>query len=129
MRQIDLFSEICEAFESGYGKLPVRHLCNTSGIVNYPGAAFDMVRCGIGLYGYDNRIGCSSDLLPVLSLKSVISQIHELKKGDSVGYNRAYVADAKKTIATLPLDTQTASVGNMEMGSATSAFRTKKRRL
>lgn len=103
LRQIDLFSEICEAFESGYGKLPVRHLCNTSGVVNYPGAAFDMVRCGIGLYGYDNRIGCSSDLLPVLSLKSVISQIHELKKGDSVGYNRAYAADAKKTIATLPL--------------------------
>ncbi|MFL2623208.1 MAG: alanine racemase [Flavobacteriaceae bacterium] len=101
--QIEQFSEICERFESGYGKLPVRHLCNTSGAVNYPEAAFEMVRCGIGLYGYDNRIGYSNDLLPVLSLKSVISQIHKLKKGDSVGYNRAYVADTNKTIATLPL--------------------------
>jgi alanine racemase len=39
----------------------------------------------------------------VLSLKTVISQIHKLKKGDSVGYNRAYIADTNKTIATLPL--------------------------
>jgi len=103
LRQINQFSEICEAFESAYGRLPLRHLCNTSGVVNYPEAAFEMVRCGIGLYGYDNRIERSSNLLPVLSLKSVISQIHKLKKGDSVGYNRAYIADAKKTIATLPL--------------------------
>ena len=103
LRQIDQFSEICKEFESGYGSLPIRHLCNTSGVINYPEAAFDMVRCGIGLYGYDNRFGKFKDLLPVLSLKTVISQIHKLKKGDSVGYNRAYIADTNKTIATLPL--------------------------
>ena len=103
LRQIDQFSEICKKFESGYGSLPIRHLCNTSGVINYPEAAFDMVRCGIGLYGYDNRFGKFKDLLPVLSLKTVISQIHKLKKGDSVGYNRAYIADTNKTIATLPL--------------------------
>lgn len=103
LRQIDQFSEICKAFKIGYGALPMRHLCNTSGVINYPKAAFEMVRCGIGLYGYDNGLGGSRSLLPVLSLKSVISQIHKLKKGDSVGYNRAYVADKNKTIATLPL--------------------------
>lgn len=103
LRQIEEFSEICATFEGCYGTLPMRHLSNTSGVINFPMAAFEMVRCGIGLYGYDNLFGGCSDLLPVLSLKSVISQIHHLKKGDSVGYNRAFIADANKTIATLPL--------------------------
>ena len=31
----------------------LRHICNTAGIERYPGAQFDMVRLGIGLYGVD----------------------------------------------------------------------------
>lgn len=101
--QIDEFSKICNLFERFYGKAPIRHLCNTSGVVNYPEAAFEMVRCGIGLYGFSNSAKHNFGLKPVLALKTVISQIHILKEGESVGYNRGYIARSKKKIATLPV--------------------------
>ena len=82
---------------------PLVHICNTSGIFNFPDAHFDMVRCGIGLYGFSNKLTEDKSLIPVVSLKSSISQIHLINKGDSVGYNRAYIAKTDKKIGTIPL--------------------------
>ncbi len=79
------------------------HMCNTSGILNYPEAHFDMVRSGIGLYGFGNDPKYNKDLKPIASLKSVISQIHHLKKGDSLGYNRGFVANQDTITATIPI--------------------------
>ena len=97
------FSKICALFETQYGKIPIRHLSNTSGVINYPEAQFEMVRCGIGMYGYSNGANKLLPLIPVVALKTVISQIHLLKEGESVGYNRGYFAKEAKSIATLPL--------------------------
>ena len=79
------------------------HMTNTSGIINYPQAHFDMVRLGIGLYGFANDKEETSQLKNVLSLKSVISQIHQIEKGESVGYNRALVANHFMKTATIPI--------------------------
>ena len=103
IRQIIAFSKICALFETQYGKIPIRHLSNTSGVINYPKAQFEMVRCGIGLYGYSNGANKLLPLIPAVALKTVISQIHLLKEGESVGYNRGYFAKGVKSIATLPL--------------------------
>ena len=62
-----------------------------------------MVRCGIGLYGFANDIEQSAKLKPVATLKTIISQIHTLEKGDTLGYNRAFTAQKKMKTATLPL--------------------------
>jgi alanine racemase len=65
-----------------------------------------MVRSGIGLYGFGNSEEYSKELIPVATLKSVISQIHRLEKGSTVGYNRAYTIkneDDDQTIATIPI--------------------------
>ena len=53
-------------------------MSNTSGIYNYPECEFDMVRSGIGLYGYNNEL--NKELRPVHTLKSIIAQIIEAKK-------------------------------------------------
>ncbi len=82
---------------------PVLHLLNTSGIVNYPEAAFDMVRTGIGLYGFGNDPEIDKHLKPIGTLKTIISQIHNLEKGDTVGYNRAFEASGTTKMATLPI--------------------------
>lgn len=82
---------------------PLLHISNTSGIINYPEASFDMVRSGIGLYGFGNDENEDKKLNPVGTLKTIISQIHHLKKGDSVGYNRAFTATDPAKTATLPL--------------------------
>ncbi|UGU18282.1 alanine racemase [Sinomicrobium kalidii] len=101
--QIDAFLRIAAVFEDIEGYRPLLHQCNTSGILCYPEAQFDMVRSGIGLYGYGNDSEKGKHLCPVGTLKTVISQIHLLKKGDSLSYNRAFVAEKPTRTATLPL--------------------------
>lgn len=76
-----------------------RHICNTDGIINYPEAHFDMVRLGIGLLGYAKLQG----LEQAISLKTKISKVNKLEKGESLGYDRSYVADQFKKIAVLPI--------------------------
>ncbi len=104
LNQINSFKTIAENFSKAIGYQPLLHMCNTSGVLNYPEAHFDMVRCGIGLYGFGNSEIQSANLKPSASLKTVISQIHHIEKGESVGYNRAYKSDRLFTkTATLPL--------------------------
>lgn len=103
MQQIQEFDAISRRFEKLWGYRPLRHMTNTSGVLNYPGAHFDMVRIGLGLYGFSNDRSQDSKLRNVLSLKSVISQVHGLKEGETVGYNMGYRADAPLRTATIPI--------------------------
>lgn len=79
------------------------HVLNTSGVMHYPHAQYDMVRTGISLYGYGNDPKVDAQLKPVLTLKTVISQLHTLEKGASLGYNRAFIAKEATKTATLPI--------------------------
>ena len=101
--QIQRFSTIAEKLSSLLGYMPIRHMLNTSGILNFPEAAFEMVRSGIGLYGYGNHPEIDAKLKPVATLKTVISQRHKIEPGESVGYNRRYKSDGYRITATLPL--------------------------
>lgn len=99
--QIEKFEKVSEKIMAQLAYRPLRHLCNTSGMLNYPQAHFDMVRSGIGLYGYGNSDEADENLKPIASLKTIISQIHAIEKGDSVGYNRKFIAGKKMRTATL----------------------------
>ena len=101
--QIDSFKNITTELIPQLGYTPILHICNTSGILNYPEAHFDMVRTGIGLYGFGNSKKENKHFKPIGTLKTVISQIHQIEKGESVGYNRAYKSDAFIKTATLPI--------------------------
>ncbi len=101
--QISTFKKIADKMTNKLGYAPILHQSNTSGILNYPEAHFDMVRTGIGLYGYGNDAKYDPELKPVASLKSIVSQIHTLQAGDSLGYNRAFVATKMTKTATIPL--------------------------
>lgn len=101
--QIEVFKSISKTFEHKIGYKPWLHLCNTSGVINYPDAHFNMVRCGIGLYGFGNSLKEDENLKPIASLKSVISQIHTIEKNESVGYNRAYTSKGLEKTATIPI--------------------------
>ena len=102
--QIQLFEKFTSEFSSSTGFNPIRHLLNTSGILNYASEAqFDMVRLGIGLYGFDNLDTEVGALKNVMTLKSVISQIHTIEKGETVGYNRKFRANTSVKTATIPI--------------------------
>ncbi|WP_417369481.1 alanine racemase [Gelidibacter japonicus] len=103
LHQINSFKKITEKFKVCFGYQPMLHMCNTSGILNYPEAHFDMVRSGIGLYGFGNSEKENKNFRPIASLKSVISQIHHIEKGETVGYNRAYKSTSSMKTATIPI--------------------------
>lgn len=101
--QISLFHSISENLIQQLNYKPFLHLLNTSGIMNFSNAQYDMVRSGIGLYGYGNEAQIDAKLKPVARLKTIISQIHYLKPNESVGYNRGFTANSARVTATLPL--------------------------
>ncbi|MEO0902936.1 MAG: alanine racemase, partial [Bacteroidota bacterium] len=101
--QIDTFQRISSDLYEKLDYRPFRHMLNTSGIINYPQGQFEMVRSGIGLYGYGNSALEDKNLKPVAQLKTIISQMHKIEPGETVGYNRAFHSNGYRVSATLPL--------------------------
>ncbi len=103
LNQIKSFKKMASKLIDLLGFKPWLHICNTSGILNYPEAHFDMVRSGIGLYGFGNSQKENKNLVPIASLKSVISQINLIEKGETVGYNRGFKSTSFQKTATIPI--------------------------
>lgn len=102
-KQIKIFGNIAARISAAFDHTIIKHLSNTSGIINYPKAHLNMVRLGIGMYGFGNTPAETAQLKNVGSLHSIISQIHEINPGESLGYNRAYIATKKTKSATVPV--------------------------
>ena len=104
LQQINSFNSISKELIKLLNYTPFKHMLNTSGILNYTTEAqFDMVRLGIGLYGFGNDIKHTKKLKNVLTLKSIISQIQTVEKGETVGYNRTYKTTTTIKTATIPI--------------------------
>ena len=101
--QINNFTYVAQQFYKYLNYEPILHILNTSGVVNYTKAQFDMVRIGIGLYGFGNDEQETSLLKNTHNLTSIISQIHSIDSGETVGYNRAFVAKRPSKSATIPI--------------------------
>ncbi|WP_405611650.1 alanine racemase [Polaribacter sp. Asnod1-A03] len=103
VNQINSFTYISQQFYNHLDYKPTLHILNTSGIINYPKAQYDMVRLGIGLYGFGNDYKETSQLKNTHNLTSIISQINLIDPGETVGYNRAFVAKSPSKSATIPI--------------------------
>lgn len=102
-QQIKVFEEICTPFENRLSYPFLKHILNSEGIVRFPDAQYDMVRIGIGLYGISVNPELKKVLHPVISWKSIVSQIKVVKAGESVGYSRKYIAPTDRQIAIIPV--------------------------
>lgn len=73
------------------------HVSNSAGFLENQETAFDCVRPGISLYGYSSQVKYQKALTPVLSWKTRITAIHEVKKGRTLSYGATYrvVRDSK----------------------------------
>jgi alanine racemase len=88
-KQIRRFEKAFTKIEKALGYQVIKHIANTSGIIRFPAAHFDMVRLGIGLYGIDAALPAESSLLqPIATLKTSVSQVRKVKGNDTIGYNR-----------------------------------------
>lgn len=102
-QQVHRFEAACEALEKTLRIKPLRHILNTSGIARLPQFQMDMVRLGIGMYGIATGSEIQKNLLPVMTLRTVISQIKSVAHGETVGYGRHGKSGKAMTIATLPI--------------------------
>ena len=97
--QIACFNRSALQIEQALDIHTSKHILNSAGITRFSKAQFDMVRLGIGLYGFDFNQQLNSALLPVLTLKSTIAQIRSVKAGQSIGYDRAHITTTDRRIA------------------------------
>ena len=85
--------------------IPLKHCCNSGGMINFPDMQLDMVRAGVilyGLYPSEEIIG-KIDLKPAMSLKTVVSQVKTIPKGTSVSYGRTFVSDKEIKVASVAI--------------------------
>lgn len=109
--QINRFDTMAGKFRKEAGHEILFHILNSAGISRFPDQRFDMVRLGISLYGIASAKSDEGKLQSVLRLRSVVAQIHEIKAGESVSYNRSFVAD------------ETVKVGVISIGYADGLMR------
>lgn len=105
--QIESFYNLLNQLKEKGITIPKIHIQSSYGLLNYPELKCDYVRVGVSLYGVlsspNDRTKLHLDLRPVLSLKSRVILLREIKKGESVGYSRSFVANRDSLIALLPV--------------------------
>ncbi len=83
------------------------HAASSAAVFNFPDGHLDMVRPGIALFGaYPSNEGSEAsiaELVPALRLRARVVRVERLRAGDSVSYNRAYIAQRPTWVATLPV--------------------------
>ncbi|HHP7240975.1 MAG TPA: bifunctional UDP-N-acetylmuramoyl-tripeptide:D-alanyl-D-alanine ligase/alanine racemase [Cyclobacteriaceae bacterium] len=80
-----------------------RHILNSTGIINYPEKQYDMVRLGIGLYGFDTSNRIANQLQNICTLRTFITQIKTVDKGEFIGYGGSYEATKDMLIGIIPV--------------------------
>ena len=81
----------------------MRHLLNSSGILRFNEAQFEMVRIGIGLYGFSSTAYEQQQLQQVATLKTTISQIRNVPAKETIGYNRKGKLKRDTVVATVAI--------------------------
>ena len=99
------FAAILEALEATGVPVPVRHLANTAALLAAPELRYDMVRVGLGLYGYHpaSHLSGRVRLRPALRLMAAVAEVRKLPAGSGISYGRTHVLSRPSTVATLPV--------------------------
>ena len=101
--QVSQFLNMADQIEKGLKIQAIKHILNSAGILRFPEYHLDMVRLGIGLYGFEANQFDQQELVPVSTLKTIISQIKNIKKGETIGYGRKGLANTDTQIATIAI--------------------------
>ncbi len=101
--QLNLFDELALKIQNACNYPIMKHALNSAGIQFFPEHQYDMVRLGIGLYGIGVSEAARKNLAVIGTLKSRVSQVKTVAKGESIGYNRKWKAENEMKIATIAI--------------------------
>ncbi len=104
--QLRRFAEADRAVTAAGAALRIRHAANSSGAMLFPEARFDLVRCGIAIYGNASWASDARLAKPrqqAMRLVTAIAELRAISKGSSVGYGATWRAERDSRIAILPV--------------------------
>lgn len=101
--QIALFDKMSSFLISQFDYPILRHILNSAGISRFPEAQYDMVRLGIGLYGFSSVPQDQAHLQNTVTLRTVITQVKTIPANETIGYNRSYKTLKESKIAIIPI--------------------------
>lgn len=101
--QLSMFRQLREQLNNHNIHIPLVHIANTGACINYDVSDFTFARCGAGIYGIMPNFRPNKLLKLVLSVKTNIIQIKNIKKGDGIGFYHTYIAPKNMQICILPI--------------------------
>jgi len=108
--QIRRYEEVLSRLDSAGVAVPLRHAANTAGTIVHPATRYDMVRCGIAIYGElpARELApiletAGETLLPVMSLKARVMLVRALGAGERPSYGRQRALADDSVVAVIPL--------------------------
>jgi len=121
-KQLALWDASEKTLSKAFPSIEYRHAVATKGARASKTHSMNVVRIGMGLYGYDTSPGTTLPLKPVLSMRSCITSIREIQEGDAVGYSTSFRATRPSRIATVPagyyegIDRGLSNIGSVHVG-------------
>ncbi len=103
-RQLERFTAFADEVRADHPGV-IAHAANSAATLRDKASHFDMVRCGIAVYGMDpfQDDAAAHGLTPALELHSYVAAVKRFEPGDSAGYGRRWAAERPTWVATLPI--------------------------
>ncbi|MEK7602140.1 MAG: alanine racemase [Patescibacteria group bacterium] len=101
--QTKVWKEGVSELMSAFPTLTEKHIAATKGVRFATETDTNIVRLGIGLYGFDTSPAQGAPLKPVLEVRSLISSLRIVPEGDKIGYNATYTTGSDMKVATVPV--------------------------
>ncbi len=101
-KQFNDFLTLMKTLDKENIHIPIKHICDSIGMVLYPEFHLNMVRVGAILYGLQSEERGVLNIKEVLSFHTKLSYTKQLKKGESISYGNRWIATKDTTIGTLP---------------------------
>jgi alanine racemase len=102
-QQLEKFERMSAVFQKSFSYPILRHALNSAGIIRFNEAQLDMVRLGIGMYGFASTWHEQRQLQHVATLRTTISQIKNIPAGETIGYSRTAKLTRDTVIATVAI--------------------------
>lgn len=104
-RQLDCFDAVVVGLEASGYEIPIRHAANSAVALSHPRGRYDMVRCGIAVYGVPpaDALEPLASLRPAMSVRSHVSMVKTVARGERVSYGLRWEAADATVVATVPI--------------------------
>jgi alanine racemase len=117
------WEEVVSLFKKAFSEISYIHISGTAGTAHPTTTHENMIRLGLGLYGINPSPLADLSLKPALEMKTVLSSVKHIQKGELVGYNGTFSAERDMRVATVPVgyfegvDRRLSNRGSFKIGS------------